>query len=128
MKVVSHRKLDFSRLGGLVILGSACFLGQVCQGRQDAVQPAGAASPQWIAGPAKADLGGIAQLSIPEGYRFVGRDGAALVMHTAVPKNVVGLLAPASSKWFGIIEYSEPGYIKDLDTAHVDTTAILAEI
>ena len=51
------------------------------------------------------------------------------MMHSAVPKNVVGVLAPASSKWaFGIIEYSDPGYVKDPGTAHLDEEAVLGDI
>ena len=64
MNVVPHATLNFSRLGGLVILGSVCLLGQICEGRQAMMnQPAGAESAQWIAGPAQADLGGIAKLA-----------------------------------------------------------------
>ncbi|MEK7707228.1 MAG: DUF2167 domain-containing protein, partial [Verrucomicrobiota bacterium] len=83
---------------------------------------------QWITGPAKAGLGKIAEVNIPEGYKFADERSARSLlkrMKNPVPKDLVGILAPASGEWFAVLEFGDIGYVRDDDKDRLDAGAML---
>lgn len=101
-------------LAGLVI--SSAAIGRADQPSLLPVPPSNQ-DPNWILGPAKADLGDFAKIEVPEGYRFTDGRGARILlqrMKNPVPRNVVGLLTPDSGKWWVVLDYADVGYLKGL--------------
>jgi uncharacterized membrane-anchored protein len=85
----------------------------------------------WISGPEKASLGTVADIEIPDGYRLIGKGGArALLERTKnpVPDGLIGILAPASGHWWAVLEFSDTGYLKDVDKQLLDPAAILTAL
>jgi uncharacterized membrane-anchored protein len=82
----------------------------------------------WQEGPTVGKLGAIAQIAIPEGYRFLGRGDAGKFMElTQNPSDgsELGLLFNDDSAWFVVFEFSPDGYVKD-DERELDAEAILS--
>ena len=83
----------------------------------------------WIEGPATANLGNIAQIEVPEGFRFVGKPGAGkfmeLIQNPSDGRELGILLSPDS--WFVVFDFSSQGYVKD-DDRKLDADAILDTI
>ena len=95
------------------------------------------APPQiaWQDGPRTADLGDIAQIKVPEGYRFAGKEGALKFMELAqnpTSGRELGVLVPNTENeedfWFVIFEFDESGYVKDDEKDKLDADAILGSI
>lgn len=95
----------------------------------------------WIDGPATAKLGDVAQIKIPAGYRFTGREGTRKFLEiTQNPPNgsELGTIIPVETKesnsgdsndfWFVIFEFNEVGYVKDDDRDKLDADALLKSI
>jgi uncharacterized membrane-anchored protein len=93
--------------------------------------PAGAfAALGWQLGPTNGDLGGIASITVPEGYQFVGQGGAGRFLELLEnPSNgdELGVLLSGSSSWFVVFSFSPDGYVAD-DERDLDADAILASI
>ena len=90
---------------------------------------------QWEAGPTKGKLGNIADINVPEGYRFTGKAGVKKLLELTqnIPSgNELGALVPNGNeekdKWFVIFEFRETGYIKDDEKDKLDAEAILNSI
>lgn len=87
----------------------------------------------WQDGPTIGQLGSIAQLKLPAGYRFTGKEGALTVMeltHNPSSGRELGVVIPAGGdvKWFMTFEFSDSGYVKDDDKDKLDSDAILKSI
>lgn len=87
----------------------------------------------WQDGPTIGQLGSIAQLKLPAGYRFTGKQGALTVMeltHNPSSGRELGVVIPAGGdvKWFMTFEFSDSGYVKDDDKDKLDSDAILKSI
>ena len=102
-------------------------------GAQDA--RATASGIEWEVGPTVATLGDVAQITVPEGYRFTGRDGAKRIMElTENPASgkELGILAPATRDsahaWFVIFTFRNTGYVKDDEKDKLDARKILEAI
>jgi uncharacterized membrane-anchored protein len=109
----------------VLVACGACLLSQIGIGQQQPLTPD---AINWKAGPAKVVVADAVRVNIPEGYKFVDKDGARAVlerMKNPVSKNLVGILAPSSAKWFMVLEYSDIGYVNDRDKDRLDTTAML---
>lgn len=88
------------------------------------------AALDWQAGPTQGDLGGIATIAVPEGYRFLGRGDAGKFMElnqNPSDGSELGLLLNGDALWFVVFEYSSEGYVKD-DDRNLDAEAILSGI
>src|SRR5262249_52393902 len=78
----------------------------------------------------------IAQVKIPEGYRFTGKDGTKKFLElTQNPPSgsELGTIVPVTEKddddfWFVIFEFNEVGYVKDDDRDKLDASALLRSI
>jgi uncharacterized membrane-anchored protein len=87
----------------------------------------------WVPGPAKVDLGQVAQLDLAEGYVFLDAKDARTLLEAAgnTPDgSEVGLVAPAAEdqSWFVIFDYSEVGYVSDAEKDKIDAAALLKGI
>ena len=66
----------------------------------------------WQAGPGSGQIGGVAKIRIPEGYRFAGRDGVRRFLELTqnpVSGKELGVLVPpeeAGDMWFVIFEFN----------------------
>lgn len=90
-------------------------------------------SIHWQEGPSTGELGLIAQVQIPAGYRFTGSDGAKRVMeltHNPSSGRELGVVIPNTDdpKWFMTFEFNETGYVKDDDKDSLDAEALLKSI
>src|SRR5205809_906379 len=86
-------------------LGLSCLFlsaGLPCLGQPASLTPQMVSSQQqvkWTIGPATANLGEVAEMTIPEGYRLTDAAGARVLlqrMKNPVPAGLVGILAPDS--------------------------------
>lgn len=102
-------------------------------------QSAQNAPPQvipWEDGPTVGRLGTVAQITVPQGYRFTGQSGAIKLLElTQNPSSghELGALVPDSKDdnkdvWFVIFEFNETGYIKDDEKDKLDAAAILKSL
>jgi Uncharacterized membrane-anchored protein conserved in bacteria len=91
----------------------------------------------WTDGPATARLGDIAEIKIPAGYSFTGRDGTRKFLElTGNPPSgeELGTIIPAAKSdddkefWFVIFEFQETGYVKDDDRDKLDASGLLKSI
>jgi uncharacterized membrane-anchored protein len=85
----------------------------------------------WQMGPAIGDVGGIADIQIPQGFVFAdGEDTRTLMESMQNPVNGTekGFIAPAEDDWFVVFEFDDVGYIKDDDKDSLDADAMLASI
>jgi uncharacterized membrane-anchored protein len=91
----------------------------------------------WVDGPATAELGDIAEIKIPAGYRFTGKAGTkAFLEMTGNPPSgdELGTIVPQAKSdddkefWFVIFEFQETGYVKDDDRDKLDPDGLLKTI
>ena len=86
----------------------------------------------WTLGPANVQLGDIAEMPLPEGYRFIGAEDTRMLMQAMgnpPSDQEMGLIAPNSEdNWFIVFEYDPVGFIEDDDHAEIDADALLKSI
>jgi len=83
----------------------------------------------WKLGPTQADLGGIARVVVPTGYRLLGGGDTGRFMElTQNPSHgdELGVLLSDDASWFVVFEFSPEGYVKDDE--QLDSDAILSGI
>lgn len=88
-------------------------------------------SLNWVKGPAKASMNGIAGLDVPKDYMWVDGNGARKMMEAMgnfTSGSEVGLLAPTGMVWFAIFRFSADGYVKDDDKDKLNADKILRSI
>lgn len=95
--------------------------------------PAGPEFPRvhWILGPGKGQLGDLAVIDVPAGYRFAAAaDTKKLMeyMQNPVSGEELGFLGPENADWFVVFEFSDVGYVKDDEKDKLDASAILSSI
>jgi uncharacterized membrane-anchored protein len=100
-----------------------------------AEEPSEAEAPRvsWIAGPAKVDVGSLAEVQLPEPLIFAGeKDAQALLerMGNVVDGSELGLVAPKSDDegWFIVFEWNPIGYVKDDEKDEIDADELLESI
>jgi uncharacterized membrane-anchored protein len=85
-------------------------------------------SIDWINGPAKANLGSLAEINVPVSYHFASGDDTRKLMElfgNQPTDREVGYIAPKTDEWFMIFEFDETGYIKDDEKNSLDADKIL---
>ena len=85
----------------------------------------------WLKGPTKANLQGIAEIDVPKDYMFVDGSGARKMMEAIgnfTSGQEVGLLAPTNLVWFAIFRFSNDGYVKDDEKDKLNADKILRSI
>lgn len=87
---------------------------------------------EWQEGPTTGQLGEIARIQVPEGYRFAGREGVRRFMELTqnpVSGDELGvMISPGDDNWFVIFEFNSIGYVKDDEKGNLDANAILASL
>lgn len=98
-------------------------------------QTAGGSDIEWQDGPSVGQLGDIAQIKIPEGYRFAGQEGVKRFLELTqnpVSGDELGVLissgGTADEGWFVIFEFNPIGYVKDDEKEKLDADAILKSL
>ncbi len=81
---------------------------------------------------------GLAKLSIPQTFRFLGTEDAEKVLHdlwgNPPRSNILGMLLPSNvgpdqpESWAVVIDYEEEGYIKDGEADKINYTTLLKEM
>jgi uncharacterized membrane-anchored protein len=84
-----------------------------------------------IRGPAQANLGGHANIEVPEGYVFL--DGSTYrkllkAQGEPVSGDEAGWLKPTNAQWAVVFHFSDVGYVKDDDKDQLDADKLLASI
>src|SRR5260370_39946672 len=97
--------------------------------------PAPKVKIDWQDGPTVGKLGDLAEIKVPEGYRFAGADGALKFLElTQNPPggSELGVLIPerkeneeANGFWFVIFEFNNIGYVKDDDRDKLNAENLL---
>ena len=89
----------------------------------------------WVTGPAKVQLGTIAEMQLPAGYRFADAGDTAKLMEAMqnpVSGSEIGTVIPPEGKsesasdaddWFVVFSFDEIGYVKDDEKANIDDKA-----
>ena len=110
----------------------AIFGSQLCWGDQLALSPVMPSQDVWrVVGPAKASLGAIADIEVPQGYRLADEAGARILlerMKNPVPDGLIGILAPESGKWWMVLTFADVGYVKNADQERIDPAAVLKAV
>jgi uncharacterized membrane-anchored protein len=95
----------------------------------------GGSDIDWQDGPGTGQLGNIAQIRIPGGYRFAGREGVQRFLELTqnpVSGEELGVLVsaagPDEQTWFVIFEFNPIGYVKDDEKGKLDADAILKSL
>jgi len=76
----------------------------------------------------KGQLGMVADITVPPGYRFTGKSGSRQMMeftHNIPIESQVGVIAPENLQWWVLFAYNDVGYVKDTDKDKLDADAIL---
>ena len=110
----------------------AIFGGQRCSAQQLSLTPVKPSQEiNWIIGPKKANLGSLADIDVPQGFRLTGEAGARTLlerMKNPLPDGLVGILAPDSGKWWVVLTFTDVGYLKNADQEHIDPAAVLKAV
>jgi uncharacterized membrane-anchored protein len=115
-----------------IFLALSCWAAGAAQEPQASQQQQQQQQPkiQWQDGPSIGNLGDVAQIKIPEGYRFTGKEGAqqVLVLTHNIPNGseLGALISKAeNTEWFMIFEFHDTGYVKDDEKDKLDANALL---
>jgi uncharacterized membrane-anchored protein len=88
-------------------------------------------SIRWQTGPCVANIGNNAQINVPAGYQYTGREGAQTwfeLTQNPPDSSTLGVLMPESGEWFMIFDFDASGYVKDDDKDKLDAGAILDSV
>jgi len=111
-----------------VVLGSLCGMPS-----EVAAQDQGSGI-EWQEGPGTGQIGNVAQIQIPEGYRFAGRDGVRRFLEMTqnpVSGRELAVMVPPSQggdMWFVIFDFNTIGHVKDDEKNALDSKGILESI
>ncbi len=87
-------------------------------------------SIQWQSGPTKGGVGTLAEVSVPEGFNYVGADGAQTLLEAyGNPRNpkVLAAIVPQNQEqdWTLIFQFDDIGYVKDADKESINADELL---
>jgi uncharacterized membrane-anchored protein len=91
-------------------------------------QAAVLASVAWKSGPAKVDIGTMAEIELLPEYVFAGGDDTRRLMemmNNLPTHREQGFVAPASLDWFVVFEWDDSGYVKDDEKDELDAEGML---
>jgi uncharacterized membrane-anchored protein len=89
---------------------------------------------EWQVGPGTGQIGSVASIRIPEGYRFAGRQGVKSFLEMTqnpVSGQELAVIVPptaSDSHWFVVFDFDSVGYVKDDDKNKLDADALLTSI
>jgi len=121
-------------VAGLMVLGVVAGIA-VRGWAQEPAQPTTEQKPKihidWQNGPTTGKLGDIAEITIPEGYRFTDKSGTEKLLqltHNVVSGHELGSIVADEGDWFMIFEFEDNGYVKDDEGGKLDADAILKSL
>lgn len=84
----------------------------------------------WQTGPTTVTVGSVAKLQLPEGFEYVGADGAQALMElygNPPDSSLLGLVKPSdeASDWLVTFQFDDIGYVKDADKEAIDADGLL---
>ncbi|HEX4603829.1 MAG TPA: DUF2167 domain-containing protein [Candidatus Angelobacter sp.] len=85
----------------------------------------------WQVGPTTGKMGDIAEIKVPEGYRFTDKVGTQKLLqltHNLTSGHELGAIVANDADWFMIFEFDETGYVKDDEGDKLDADAILKSL
>ena len=87
----------------------------------------------WQKGPSLGKLGNMAEIQVPEGYQFTGKQGAMtwMELNQNPPDPLIeGVMMPSthSLNWFFSFSYHDTGHVPDDEKDSLDASAILQAI
>lgn len=88
-------------------------------------------SAKWTKGPGAAQLQGVAELQLPDGFGSVSGEDARRIseaMHNPSRGADFSMIFPADGNWFLRFSFDDIGYVKDNEKSSLDADAILASI
>lgn len=115
----------------MVLTSSMAVRGWAQEPAQPETNPQPKVHIDWQEGPTVAKLGDVAEINIPEGYRFSGKDGATKLLQLTqnIPSGrELGVIVGDKGGWFLMFEFKEEGYVKDEEGGKLDNDAILKNI
>ncbi len=77
------------------------------------------------------EIGTLATIAIPEGYRYTGQTGTIRLMEefgNLTSGEELGFLSPTDLSWFAVFEFDSVGYVKDDEQGSLDADAILKQL
>ncbi len=86
---------------------------------------------KFVTGPAKGQLGTVADINVPEGYILLdSKSTQAILEKEGEPTsgNELGWLRPTNEQWSVIFEFDDVGYVKDADKEKLDADKLLSDI
>lgn len=88
-------------------------------------------SIDWQSGPAVGKIGSMAEIQIPDGYRFTGASGAQTLLEAyGNPRNpkILAALEPLAEDedWTLIFQFDDIGYVKDEDKDALDAGELIS--
>lgn len=130
---IRRRKGGFQALLVLASMSAAWAAGQLCHADSTSDAEAAFAAIPWKKGPCKGDLGGYAEIHVPEGFLFTGTDGAPKFLELSenpADPTTVGILYPKSEddRWVVFFNYQDIGHVPDDEHKTIDAAAILAQL
>src|SRR5690606_1758459 len=77
---------------------------------------------EWVFGPANVDITTRAELSLPEGYNYPGRQDTRRMMELLenIPGDEEYFVAPDDMRWFAVFQYDDSGHVKDDERIDAD--------
>ena len=90
-------------------------------------------SIEWEVGPCLGRLGDLAQVQVPAGMVFTGREGTKKWMqasHNLYNEDMLGVVVPTDSNagWWALFENNDVGHVRDDEKDKLDAAAILKSI
>lgn len=79
----------------------------------------------------RGDIGGIAEIAIPAGYRFIGPKSTvkALQLKTnLINGNELGYIAPIDDSWYALFQFDACGHVRDDEKHELDAELILTDL
>src|ERR1051325_1650664 len=129
-----HRYMVAWMIAGVMVLGVIAGTA-VRVWAQEPAQPTTEQKPKihidWQNGPTTCKLGDIAEITIPEAYKFTDKSGTEKLLqltHNIASGHELGAIVADQGDWFMIFEFENSGYVKDDEGGKLDADAILKSL
>jgi len=77
------------------------------------------------------DVGNLATIAVPQGYRYTGSAGTIKLMKlygNLTNEKELGYLSPIDMDWFAVFEFDDVGYVKDDEKDKLDPDGIMKQL
>lgn len=128
------RKNKMRVIGVAFLILALCGLAAGQEPSKPEQQQAPVPKIDWQNGPTTGKLGDIAEIKVPKGFSFTGKDGTQKLLemtHNVPSGRELGAIVPNtedSGGWFITFEFSNTGYVKDDEKDKLDSAALLKSL